>query len=311
MITTRQELADYAIRQVGGGVINIEVSPEQVEDVIDSCIQFFREYHYDGCERDYLVLSITATKLTVDASTGFQVKDIITGSTSGSTAMITEIVGDVITVSRQGTPGVRFTATETITNGTATTDIVSRVEGTIDTQSFPTDDTIMGVNRILNVNSIMATNYLFNPQYQFMINELQNLVSGQTQYLYGFMSYLSHLDFILRKEKSFRFNRYKGKLQLDINWDIDVSVGDKLVADVFRYIDDTTYSKLLNDIWLKKYVTANIKKIWASNTKKYSGMTLPGGMTFNGQQAYDEAVREIAELEEQAMNQEPLGFLIG
>jgi hypothetical protein len=144
-----------------------------------------------------------------------------------------------------------------------------------------------------------------------MINELRNISSGQTQYLYGFQSYMSHLEFVLKKEKSFRFNRYKGKLQLDINWDIDVSIGDKLVADVFRYIDDATYNKLLNDVWLKKYVTANMKKVWGSNTKKYTGMTLPGGMTFNGQQTYNEAVTEIAELEEQAMNQEPLGFCIG
>jgi hypothetical protein len=311
MILTRQDLADYALRQLGGGVVNIEVSPDQISDVIDSSIQFFREYHYDGCERDYLILFITATTITLTDAAGFQVKDIVTGLTTGAQAQITAINGNTITISRQLIPNVRFSATETISNGTVSTPVVSRVEGTIDTRSFDTDESVIGVNRIINTASIMATNYLFNPQYQFMINELQNLVSGQTQYLYGFQSYLSHLDFILRKEKSFRFNRYKSKLHLDINWDIDVSVGDKLVADVFRYIDDDLYSNVLNDIWLKKYVTANMKKVWGSNLKKYTGMTLPGGMTFSGQQIFDEAVIELKELEEQAMNQEPLGFLIG
>jgi hypothetical protein len=52
-------------------------------------------------------------------------------------------------------------------------------------------------------------------------------------------------------------------------------------------------------MWLKKYTTALIKRMWGNNLKKFSGMQLPGGVTMNGQQIFDEAMTEIAELEKE------------
>jgi hypothetical protein len=53
-----------------------------------------------------------------------------------------------------------------------------------------------------------------------------------------------------------------------------------------------------DDIFLKRYATALIKQQWGTNLKKYQGMSLPGGVTLNGQQIYDEATAEIKELED-------------
>jgi hypothetical protein len=49
---------------------------------------------------------------------------------------------------------------------------------------------------------------------------------------------------------------------------------------------------------MKAYATAKIKYQWATNNKKYSGIQLPGGITLNGKEMYDEAVAEIDHLEE-------------
>jgi hypothetical protein len=50
---------------------------------------------------------------------------------------------------------------------------------------------------------------------------------------------------------------------------------------------------------LKKLATAYIKKQWGNNMKKFAGMQLPGGITMNGQQIFDEAVKEIYDLEKE------------
>jgi hypothetical protein len=52
-------------------------------------------------------------------------------------------------------------------------------------------------------------------------------------------------------------------------------------------------------MFLKKYTTALIKRQWGENLKKFQGVVLPGGITLDGKSIYDEAVEEIAKIEEQ------------
>jgi hypothetical protein len=64
---------------------------------------------------------------------------------------------------------------------------------------------------------------------------------------------------------------------------------------------------------LKKLCTAYVKKQWGVNMKKFAGMQLPGGITMNGQQIFDEAVKEILEAEQEIRNtyEQPPVFLVG
>jgi hypothetical protein len=72
-----------------------------------------------------------------------------------------------------------------------------------------------------------------------------------------------------------------------------------------------------SDVWgdrfLKKYSTALIKMQWGNNLKKFAGVQLPGGVTLNGKEIYDEAVEEIAKLEEemQIINVLPNEIMLG
>jgi hypothetical protein len=54
-----------------------------------------------------------------------------------------------------------------------------------------------------------------------------------------------------------------------------------------------------NDRWLKKYATALIKRMWGANLKKFKGLQLPGGVTLNADEIYNDAEEEIKMLEEQ------------
>ena len=52
--TTRQELVDYCLRQLGAPVLEINVDDDQIDDLVDDAIQYFNERHFDGVERMYL-----------------------------------------------------------------------------------------------------------------------------------------------------------------------------------------------------------------------------------------------------------------
>jgi hypothetical protein len=59
-------------------------------------------------------------------------------------------------------------------------------------------------------------------------------------------------------------------------------------------------------------LTSTIKKQWGQNLIKFNGVQLPGGISFNGRQIFDDAVREIEEIEKQLRDEyelPPLGLI--
>jgi hypothetical protein len=66
-------------------------------------------------------------------------------------------------------------------------------------------------------------------------------------------------------------------------------------------------------MWLKEYATALIKQQWGANLIKFEGVMLPGGVTFNGRQIYDDATQEIERLRERIRTEFefPADFFVG
>ncbi len=56
---TREQLKQYALRNLGKPVIEINVDDDQLEDRLDEALQYFSQYHYDGVERAYLKYKVT------------------------------------------------------------------------------------------------------------------------------------------------------------------------------------------------------------------------------------------------------------
>ena len=44
---TKATLKSYCLRALGFGVIDINVSDDQVDDRLDEALQYFAQYHYD------------------------------------------------------------------------------------------------------------------------------------------------------------------------------------------------------------------------------------------------------------------------
>lgn len=314
MITSRQGLVDYALRQLGAPVINIEVDGEQIEDAIDNAIQHYHEYHFDGITRDFLVHKITGTSIAVADASIFKVGDTVISNDDKTGAMIKAIAGNTLVINHQiGLEKFVINQTVKSSSSSSTTTIVSITLGDMDNCWIPAGDNIVGVTRILNISSILGSgDYMFNMQYQIMMSELQALTKSGVSMYYQTLSYLGHLDFIMKKERNFNFNRRMNRLYLEISWTQDIAWGDIVVAEIYRAVDENAFPEIYDDIWLKRYATALLKKQWGTNLSKYSGMQLPGGLTFNGQQIYNAAMVDIQKLEDEALySASPLNFEIG
>ena len=100
-------------------------------------------------------------------------------------------------------------------------------------------------------------------------------------------------------KKPIRFSRHNNTLRIDSL--IDQNVNDYLIIEAYRILDENTYTDVWKDKWLLRYSTALMKKQWGENLKKFEGMQLPGGITFNGQKIWEEATEEINKLEEEVI----------
>ena len=61
---SKSTFKDYCLRNLGFGVIDINVSDDQVDDRIDEAIQYFSHYYFDGVEKMFLKYKITADDIT-------------------------------------------------------------------------------------------------------------------------------------------------------------------------------------------------------------------------------------------------------
>ena len=126
------------------------------------------------------------------------------------------------------------------------------------------------------------------------------------------MRYLEDIDWILNTEKQIRFNKREDKLYLDVDWNY-VDVDSYIIIDCYRALDPTQATKVWNDSFLKRYLTALIKRQWGSNLLKFRGMKMPGGIELNGREIYDDAQRELDSIQERMSldHEEPVLDLIG
>jgi hypothetical protein len=324
-VTSRQGLIEYCLRQLGEPVVEINIDDSQIEDRVDEAIEYWRQYHYDGIERVYLKQRITASRITITTSVGqnFALSETVTGSTSGATAQITREANSNGWESSDGTTLIVRNVKGTFTNGETITGSESGIIatlapsnavtlGTYDNKYLDLPDLVYGINRVMPFSGVTSSKNLFDLQYQLRLNDLYDLTSTSIIYYKQVMSHLALLDLELNGHPLYRFNRMQGRLFLDINWETDLILGEYIIVECYRALDPTVWTKVFNEPWLKHYTTALIKKQWATNIKKFSGISLPGGVTLDGNQLYDEAMNEINQLEEELVNKSaPLEFFLG
>jgi hypothetical protein len=137
---------------------------------------------------------------------------------------------------------------------------------------------------------------LFNIRYQIALNDLYTLTSVSMVPYYMTMQHLSLLSEMLVGKQPIRFNRHTNQVFLDTDWN-SIPAGSYLLVKCYSTVDPDTYTLMWTDRLLLKYATALVKRQWGENLKKFQDLQLPGGVKYNGQAIYDEAVDEIEDIE--------------
>jgi hypothetical protein len=168
---------------------------------------------------------------------------------------------------------------------------------------IPIPEPVIGVVRVFDIGDSVNSSNLFNIRYQIHLNDLFDFTSTTYVPYVTAMRHIEQLEEIFVGKQPIRFNRHQDRLHIDLDWSGgDVNVGEYVIIEAYRILDPDTYTDVYSDWWLRQYTTALFKRQWGNNLKKFEGMQLPGGMTFNGQQLYQEAEDEIQRLEQEMVN---------
>ena len=383
--TSRATLKDYAKRQLGHPVVELNLDDDQMEDRMDDALEFFQEYHFDGTEKTFLKHQITGSTLKITSNTVFTAGEKITGGTSGVRATVhqyhsanttiryknpevksggdgntyyantTTTFGNGETVTG-GTSGVRATVheyhsanttiryknpevksggdgntyfantTTTFGNGETVTGADSGASATtasssanslgdFDNQYITISENIIGIRGVFPFyDDTNNSSNMFSVNYQYALSDLYSMGAMQDFRNYVLTQQkLSMINELFHGMPQFRYNRHTDRLYLDIDWGTDVKIDDFIIAEAYLITDPSSYTDVFGDMFLKKYVTALFKKQWGQNLIKFEGMQLPGGVTLNGRQLYDDATTEIDRIEEevQLKYQLPDDFMVG
>lgn len=184
----------------------------------------------------------------------------------------------------------------------------------VDQKYFTIDPGILGITRIFALNETITKNNMFDLRYQLRLHELYDFTSTSYSNFSITMQHLQNLSEMFTGEVPIRFQRHTGRLYVDWGWGSQqIPVGSMVVAEGYKAIDPETFESVYNDRWLKEYITSLFKRQWGENMKKFGGIQLPGGLTLNGKETFDEAMAEIQRLETEMQDRYelPVHFLVG
>jgi len=301
---TRQQFKDYCLRRLGFPVITINVDDDQVEERIDDALQFFNDYHYDGTEKLFMKHQLTLEDIE---RRWIYVPDAVT--------FVTGVIPFDDSNSSINMFDLRYQL---------------RLHDLYDFTS------VSYVSYEITMQHIRSLNLLFSgtPQFRFnrhlnklfldikwddmapgeyVIVECYRKLQPDSMVLSGTLNGTAGSKIITGTNTTFDQEVLENDIILlsdgrnlqirKINSPTELEMVYALESDV---VSLTATKEGLSDVWddrfLKKYTTALIKRQWGENLKKFGGITMPGGVTLNGKEIYDEAVEDITKIEEDIFN---------
>ena len=154
----------------------------------------------------------------------------------------------------------------------------------------------------------LSSDDLFNIRYQIALNDVYTLTNVSLVPYYMVMEHLALMTELLVGKQPIRYSRHKDRLHVDMDWNT-VAVGSFLLVEAYEVVDPETFTDAYNDRWLQNYATTLIKEQWGSNLTKFTGMSLPGGVQFNGEKIYNDAVDARTKMEQEMISSYSLPVL--
>ena len=313
--STRQEFKDYCLRRLGFPVIQINVDDDQVDDRIDDALQFFHDYHFEGCEKMYMkhkftqedidrrciyctdpVLFVIGVLPFDDSNSSVNMFDLcyqlrlhdLYDFTSVSYVSYEITMQHIRTLNLlfSGTPQFRFNRhhnklfldIDWDRDATVGEYVVIECYRKLSPESITLTGTVSATN---TANTLTGTGTKFD----------QEILDGDVITIAGTELQVNHI-------------LSPTEIQLVKTPTANITNGSIVKAGMTDVWDDR---------FLKRYATALIKYQWGSNLSKFAGVQMPGGVTLDGPRIMEEAQREIDKIEEemQSYNVLPSDFIMG
>ena len=184
----------------------------------------------------------------------------------------------------------------------------------IDNGFIQLSDAVISIETILDLNTGSSSEILFDAEYHMTWDALYafNSTPASLQHYAATKENINLINEILNGKKPLRYRRHTDKLYIDMDWS-NISVGSYIVIQAYQIINPDDYQQVWADRWLREYTTELFREQWGHNLSKYSGVQMPGGVTFNGGDILSEAQTRLRELEEELREtyEEPPTFYMG
>lgn len=300
--TTRATFKDYCLRRLGHPVIQINVDDDQVEDRIDDALQFFEDYHFDGCEQLYMKHQITQADIDrrwiYCPDPVIFVTGIIPFDQSSSSVNMFDLryqlrlhdlydftsvsyVSYEITMQHIRTLNLLFSGTPLFRFNRKQNKIFLDIDWSKDLQVG--QYVVVECYRALRPDTVTLTGTLTG-------TTSSNTITGTGTI---FDQEVVENDFITLSDGQ--------EVQIrTINSPTSITIANSLSANVTsNTATKVGVSDVWNDKFLKNYATAKIKYQWGTNLSKFAGIQMPGGVTLDGPRIMQEAQAELDKLEEE------------
>ena len=299
--TTRKQFKDYCLRKLGWPVIDINVDDDQVDDRIDDALSFFNDYHFDGTEKIFMKHKITADDIERKWIYAPDAVTFVTGvfpfDDSNSSINMFDLRYQLRLHDLYDFTSVSYVSYEITMQHIRTLNLLFS-----GTPQFR-------FNRHMNKLFLDIDWSRDLDEGEYVIVECYRKLIPETVGITGTVTTTTTsttvtgtgtiFDQELLENDVITINGENKQIKT-INSPTELILYSAVASDV---TNGTMFKPGLADVWndrfLKMYATAKIKQQWGSNLKKFSGIQMPGGVTLNGQQIYDEATEELAKIEEE------------
>lgn len=160
-------------------------------------------------------------------------------------------------------------------------------------------EALLFVHRVFPISEANSSSNMFSVSYQLALNDLYGLRNPGDLIQYSMTrQYMSLLDMQFNGlGQTVRHNRHMNRLYIEVKWGDKIKEGQYVIIEGYIVNDPDVFTDIYNDMFLKRYSTALLKRQWGANLIKFEGLQLPGGVTLNGRQIFDDASADIEKME--------------
>ncbi|QIW90287.1 neck protein [Vibrio phage V05] len=301
--TSPREMKDLILRRLGAPIVNVEVSEDQVYDCISRALELYIEYHPDGVNKTYSIISLSEEQ----AQTGIIDLDI-------PATAITKILraeSSFFTMDGNATYSWFSDFLQGLAAGPGAGSCNSYHQGMLGQGSLSDYWNLMSYKNMLTD--------LLSPEYDYWYNGVNkqlrinaNLSAGELIVVEAFVPsalLVSESATGIIGNKAATIGSYEDTTSQE-RWDDPYSIlrQNNTIGNPNQFAEQNAYSVR----WVKDMATAMTKQMNGIILKKHQGLQLPGGITIDGKEIYDEATQEIERLREELMSLTvPLGVFMG